>query len=939
MRKILTVFLAILCIGGLFASPISQQKAESLAKTFLQKQLQGKSIKLRSLQVKSLRGNHKVPNIYLFNSEAGDAFAIVSADDNTTPILAYSKNSSIDINNISPALKVWLEATEAYVESCKKSKEPSLQMQNTGTPIVAPMMDTILWGQGEPYNNLCPTFVEAGQTKHYYVGCVATAMAQIMKFHAYPTQGTGSKTYTDAESGNTLTANFGTTTYNWSNMLNSYKDIEYTEQQAREVATLSAHLGIAVEMTYMANGSGAWSSLVPQALKQYFGYDSSITYRKRDYYETNEWMQIIKDELQAGRPVFYSATSDKGSGGHAFVCDGYDSEDFVHINWGWYGESNGWFQINHLDPIRLGEGGGAGGYNLDQEIVTGIQRPTSTPTQYERPLYSAINIRPADFTSDFDMGGAIENFDMTDFTGDLAVVLTRNDSIIDILMDTTHQISAYADGRAGSFIFYFRRISKQAPNATDGSAKIKLAFRENSGNGEWQIMRYCRNYTGEIDCSVANNTVTINGANAPHPDVEMLSKLSPTADMFAKGSGIFPITLKNNSRDYRLKNVVIRFTSTQDTTQKYDYENPLHVYDQSTEHFEFLVNLQASMPQGEYRLTAFEKNFEQYPFSETEVSVITVLPAATRPVMRLTQAPIWNNNQLEQNIKQGEFIQIGIECRNYGVAGTARAIVMLTDIADTTRQYIFQESSKNVGQGESVVFSFGKTMPCDSGQYRINVGYMMNDGSIIRDDYDSMFNTIITVGDNPTLNLLRVDQISFPDSLKSNEKVTVSIKLTAIDKFIGTFYLRARQYTNTNGEIVTMKSLNLNAGDSTTISINYRTTLADGRYMLLAETKKGTTMGVPTNYDNYYKLFTVGELPTSTTESKIEEDIKIHIRDGKIEVLGNPTTEINRIDLFSINGMLIGGSRGYSIEKPNEHGIYIIRVETSSDSLSRKIVL
>ena len=98
--------------------------------------------------------------------------------------------------------------------------------------------------------------------------------------------------------------------------------------------------------------------MVPGALKNYFGYDKHVTLRKRSYYGTTEWMNIIKAELDAGRPVYYGGASDAGQGGHAFVCDGYDDNGYVHINWGWYGDSNGYFLVNRLNPSDLGEGGG-----------------------------------------------------------------------------------------------------------------------------------------------------------------------------------------------------------------------------------------------------------------------------------------------------------------------------------------------------------------------------------------------------------------------------------------------------------------------------------------------------------------------------------------------------------------------------------------------------
>lgn len=210
-------------------------------------------------------------------------------------------------------------------------------------------------------------------------GCVATAMAQVMNYHQWPKQGTGSHTYTTATHGLNVGWNFEMTTFDWDNMLDDYVFDESAEAE-NAVATLMAAVGVAVEMNYTPNASGALSSAVAPAMRDYFSYDDAITYRRRDWYGLMEWEDMIYDEIVNVGPVYYDGAN-SGSG-HAFVCDGYSSDGYFHFNWGWGGISDGYFRLTALDPASQGIGGSTSGYNWSQGILTGAQppQPGSKPT-------------------------------------------------------------------------------------------------------------------------------------------------------------------------------------------------------------------------------------------------------------------------------------------------------------------------------------------------------------------------------------------------------------------------------------------------------------------------------------------------------------------------------------------------------------------------------
>lgn len=288
-----------------------------------------------------------------------------------------------------------------------------------------PLMTT-KWNQSPYYNALCPA--------NSVTGCVATAMAQIMKYWNYPAKGTGFHSYNHPTYG-TLSANFGGTTYQWSSMPNTVNSAN------NAVATLMYHCGVSVNMDYSPQSSGAYviqDSPTPQAcseyaLKTYFGYRSTLQGVQRNNYNQTQWINLLKIELNAGRPVLYAGFG--SGGGHAFVCDGYDNNNFFHFNWGWGGSSDGYFQTSALNPGSLGTGGGSGGFNSDQQVVIGIQPPSGgVPQNHDLYLYSNINMPSTQiwFTNPFSLTVDIANFGTGAFSGEYgAAVFDHNYNFVD----------------------------------------------------------------------------------------------------------------------------------------------------------------------------------------------------------------------------------------------------------------------------------------------------------------------------------------------------------------------------------------------------------------------------------------------------------------------------------------------------------------------------
>ena len=280
-------------------------------------------------------------------------YAVIANDDQYDAVLGYSKTAYSDV--MPDGLLWWLTEMDKALAAAKAESHNYLQ-DGDYKAAVEPLIGTT-WGQGSPYNNLCPN--------RYPSGCVATAMSQIMWYHKYPEHGVGSI----MDFGKVIFVDFSSTTYDYANMLTAYTDNQYTTKQGDAVATLMYHCGIASNMKYASSGSGTTTIDAVQALKKYFSYNKNVCVKFRDYNSTADWMQMVYTELSNGRPILYGA-NDKVSGGHAFVFEGYDADGKVYVNWGWDGTANGYYNIDLLAPI-----GTDYSFTESQDMILGIAKP------------------------------------------------------------------------------------------------------------------------------------------------------------------------------------------------------------------------------------------------------------------------------------------------------------------------------------------------------------------------------------------------------------------------------------------------------------------------------------------------------------------------------------------------------------------------------------
>lgn len=932
------------------ARPITKSAAENIARGFMSKRC-SKSASLACLPHKSaVKGSSgDVAPYYIFNIGNREGFVIVSGDDNAEPVLGYSDRGELDLDNMPANMAEWLRLNELYVESCAKRESSAVGTSRTGngTVVVEPLLGDIMWGQDFPFNEMCPTYYSGGQNLHYYVGCVATAATQIMRYYRYPQQGTGSKSY--VFKGQTLSADFGNTTYDWDNMLAFYPSDGVSQEQIDAAATLAYHFGVSVEMEYAENGSGALSMLVPHALKTYFGYDKATTMRRRNFYSATEWLELIKHELDNNRPVYYGATSDSGLGGHAFVCDGYDSEGYVHINWGWYGMSNGYFLVNHLNPDDLGEGGGTGGYNTDQEIITGIQPSTGGTTDFDRPLYGLLSLKCSDYGSDFTLMSSVNNYDVTPFDGQIAAVVTRDGQIIDILKtdgESTH-IDGFANSMSGLYFLTMRDIpTTVSEGIADGACEVRLAFKE-ADEDRWQFLRHENRERGYVAANIVDGVLDLDEDAAPVPDVTVVGQIQNDGDIFAGGSALFSVTLQNNSSNFNLKNVVVRFRSKDDASKVWDYENTVNIYDGSTESVKLLVNLADDMPSGDYDIILFEKGYPDNPFVQTtpEVASLTVLPAVSVPVMRQTQNLGLVIGATDGLVRQGDDIMLKVTARNYGAAGNVSVILWMENMDNPEQTYMFLQGNVAVDKGKEVTVPLFRKLPVDPGTYRLKLTYLTDDGNETPDVNAAGFDNTLTVHENNKDIMLEAVSLDMPDVLYTEEKSPCKIVLRAPETFSGTVYLRLRQYTNTNGEIVSMSSVKMEAGETKEIAFDYKPRVEPERYMLLVEAKQGGVIGTVASYHNCYKLVEVknGTSDISSVDAQ-NDNANVYYKDGRVYVDVADGSSLLKTELIAANGALVtscdkASMTGGWFAVDVQPGVYMVKVTTDKGVSVRKIMI
>ncbi len=380
MKRTILLLLSVMMTVIMTAGNVTPEQALQQAQDFLQQTPSG--MKRSQAEVPQLKMAGRVSGLYVFNAEGNQGFVIVSNDDRTAPILGYSETGNLDPDNMPCNMRAWLQG---YADEIAWLDEHNVQLTGVAdsrrasavkTPI-APLVKT-QWDQGAPYNELCPNFFSHGKC---LTGCGATAMAQMMYYTA--TQAGLASSETTAEipgytfetswpegqiTVDTIPAGYA---LDWYLMTATY-DGSSSDESKTAVAKLMKACGTSVNTLYGTSESGGSESQVdpyPDAFKNYFGYAETVQAVDRSQYTYANWLEMIYHELSEGRVVFYFGQS-PSLGGHAFVCDGYQGEDYFHINWGWGGDGDSYFKLSVLNPY---DDNPSGGFYALQGAVLGVQ--------------------------------------------------------------------------------------------------------------------------------------------------------------------------------------------------------------------------------------------------------------------------------------------------------------------------------------------------------------------------------------------------------------------------------------------------------------------------------------------------------------------------------------------------------------------------------------
>ena len=392
MKKLFTICLLALCFAISFSpdlmanpvKPVSAEKAKIVAGNFIFERLsQTRQVSFEALGFKDIQtiNHNQKPLYFILNFSQG--FVMVSAWENVQPVLAYSLEQPYSSPEEEENFKAWINQYEVQiVDAVERNLQPTSEIMSRWEKYsdldfeqknieklrdIQPML-TSKWDQGKYYNEMCPAD-PAGAGGHCVTGCVATALGQLAYYFRFPETGNGSYSYYHPTY-DTISANFGNTTYKWDEMTNSLTE------STPAVAELIFHFGVSVDMVYGPGSSGMYNHKAAYSLKTYFKYSPETQYLFRDS-TTLDWDSVILAHLDRKIPLYYAGWSVPNIYGHAFIVDGCQGTDFFHFNWGWSGSYDGYFYLDQLNP-------GGSNFNLAQELVINAFPDTN---QYEYPDY------------------------------------------------------------------------------------------------------------------------------------------------------------------------------------------------------------------------------------------------------------------------------------------------------------------------------------------------------------------------------------------------------------------------------------------------------------------------------------------------------------------------------------------------------------------------
>lgn len=654
---------------------------------------------------------------YVFPFGENKGFAIVSGDDDMPEIVGYADHGTYDANNMPAAMAAFLNNYRATIEAMKQgnasaikniAEAKALRANNTrATTAVSPLLGDIKWNQSEPYNNMCPKY---NGTNLSATGCVATAMAQVMMYWKYPNELKADiNEYETSTHKLTVAGELKGQKYDWDNMLPTYTNNNYTQTQANAVAKLMLHCGKAVEMDYDEE-SGA--IVTPGHLAKYFGYDSDLMLNlMRTCFTLAEWTAIIDKELQAKRPILYSGRTTNG--GHQFVCDGSDGNGLYHINWGWGGYQDGYFDITILNPGQGGIGAGnvTDGYNRNCNMIIGIQPDNG---KVDEPLADVPSLiieyyNSDEFTSGIELTKATRNNTKENFT------IKINDCWDNIYSTNIECLCGYgiSDGKGG-----FKLISETENirmNGTRFGTTLTINNRF-SPNGTYTIYAIYSTDNGKTwkKCAyyymqpyVVKSTATTLSLVKTQLTAEITSKET----QYCGVEGTFELSITNNGDDEFI-GLINAYTSSTATCPDDAIANPymtIPAHSTVTREIGITPTTVGDMyvwiedgESGEMLLNAKKFNVEQS--TEPSYTIVSVTTNATPGVYETEKAYI-NTNKVKVPRVDDEKAEFTFGIRNNGGTGVLKYVIWAWNIETGSMKASRYYTKKMQGNGNITYLS------------------------------------------------------------------------------------------------------------------------------------------------------------------------------------------------------------------------------------------
>ena len=480
-KRFFTLTACMAMAACIMAKPVDASKALELAQTFSNKAAARGMMRSASATGKmsivykanKLSGN----DAYYYVAEARNGgYIIVSGEDRTQSIIGFVDGERFDAANMPENMRYWLGEFERQVDFLDKHPLAKPKIAKTeGKDAVEPLLGATAWNQSPYYNKYTPD-------GNFPIGCVAVSLGQIMRYWQWPDHGVGSHSYVTTTNHFEESADFGNTTYNWAAMTDQLNSAS-TDEAVDAVATLLHHVAVSVDMDYAKGGSGAFSEKMGPAMANYFRYDKGIQLVKRNFYDSQTWIQMVRTELDNGRPVVYDGATSTLSG-HSFVCDGYNEDGFYHINWGWGGSGNGYFLLNALayDYVDMSTGQSMkDGFNYYQDMLIGFKPDKDGSSVYRQHEMICEGLGP-DFDITLDKGQEIKvmacevyNNSNTDLdVADLALVVYDKENNIVASKTLFSGMTT-----AGQYLDTLRTTFAVPANLNDGSYTAKLEYKVN----------------------------------------------------------------------------------------------------------------------------------------------------------------------------------------------------------------------------------------------------------------------------------------------------------------------------------------------------------------------------------------------------------------------------------------------------------------------------